>query len=241
VTNTVVPNLVNYSGVLTDVNGKPITGVAGVTFLLYKDAQRGAPLWMETQNVQGDKTGRYTVVLGSTTSHGLPSDVFVSGEARWLAVQEQGQEEQPRILLVAVPYALKAGDAETIGGLPPSAFMLAAPATNVSSAASTVGSGSGSDSVAPPPATITGSGTLNFLPIFTGAATIGNSAVFQSGTASNAKVGINTNTPATALDVKGGGTIRGPLALPATGTATATGGKPSQAENLIASSFNSGR
>lgn len=40
-------------------------------------------------------------------------------------MQIVGQEEQPRVLLVAVPYALKAGDAETIGGLPASAFVLA--------------------------------------------------------------------------------------------------------------------
>src|SRR3990170_1578308 len=34
-------------------------------------------------------------------------------------------EEQPRILLVSVPYALKAADAETLGGKPASAFVLA--------------------------------------------------------------------------------------------------------------------
>src|SRR5579864_476428 len=55
-----VPQLVNYSGVLTNVNGKPVTGIVGVTFLLYKDQQGGSPLWMETQNVQPDKSGHYT-------------------------------------------------------------------------------------------------------------------------------------------------------------------------------------
>jgi hypothetical protein len=49
--NAVVPPLVNFSGTLTDVNGKPLTGVVGVTFSLYKDQDGGAPLWMETQNV----------------------------------------------------------------------------------------------------------------------------------------------------------------------------------------------
>jgi hypothetical protein len=77
-TNVAVPPLVNFSGVLTDVNGKPLTGVVGVTFLLYKDSQVGAPLWMETQNVQPDKTGYYTVMLGSTSSQGLPADIFVA-------------------------------------------------------------------------------------------------------------------------------------------------------------------
>ena len=113
----VVPRLVNYSGVLTDVNGHPLTGVVGVTFTLYQDSEGGTPLWMEIQNVQPTKNGHYSVMLGSTTSTGLPQDVFVTGEARWLGVQAEGQAEQPRTLLVAVPYALKAGDAETIGGL----------------------------------------------------------------------------------------------------------------------------
>ncbi len=90
--STVVPKLVNYSGTLTDLNGKPLTSLAGVTLLLYKDSQGGAPLWMETQNVQPDRSGRYSVMLGTTTSQGLPEDVFVSGEARWLGVQVQGQE-----------------------------------------------------------------------------------------------------------------------------------------------------
>jgi hypothetical protein len=55
--------------------------ITGVTFLLYKDEQGGAPLWMETQKVQADKNGRYSV-MGSTRSEGLPTDVFVWGEAR---------------------------------------------------------------------------------------------------------------------------------------------------------------
>jgi len=83
-TNAVVPTLASFSGVLVDLDGKPLTGVTGVTFLLYKDEQGGAPLWMETQNVTPDKRGHYTVVLGSTTSQGLPTDLFASGEARWL-------------------------------------------------------------------------------------------------------------------------------------------------------------
>src|SRR5450755_4251251 len=122
-----VPHLVSYSGTLKDGKGKPVTGIAGVTFLLYRDAQGGAPVWMETQNVTPDSSGRYTAQLGATRNEGLPPETFMTGEARWLAVQAAGAPEQPRVLLVAVPYAMKAADAETIGGLPPSAFMLAVP------------------------------------------------------------------------------------------------------------------
>jgi hypothetical protein len=162
--NTVVPSMVNFSGVLTDANGKAMPGAVGAIFSLYKESQGGSPLWMETQNVQTDKAGHYTVALGSTRSQGLPADTFASGEARWLGVQVQGQAEQPRVLLMSVPYALKALDAETIGGMPASSFMLAPAAS------------SSPDRNGPlPAATITGSGTANFVPLFTGVTTIGNS------------------------------------------------------------------
>jgi hypothetical protein len=232
--NAVVPPLVNFSGTLTDVNGKPLTGVVGVTFYLYKDQEGGAPLWMETQNVKPDKSGHYGVMLGSASSSGLPSYIFVAGEARWLGVQVQGQAEQPRVLLLSVPYALKAADAETIGGLPPSAFILAAPNATAGTADATNSGSPGTPSPA-----IAGSGTTNFLSLWTNSTTLGNSVLFQSGTGSVAKVGINTTTPASTLDVKGGETIRGTLALPATGTATASKGFNSQPMDQSASAFNS--
>lgn len=126
-----IPRMIRFSGTAKDEAGKAVTGIVGVTFALYKDAQGGAPLWLETQNVQADANGRYTVMLGATQSSGLPLELFSSGEAHWLGTQVSGHAEQSRILLLSVPYALKAADAETIGGLPPSAFVLAAPSPTV--------------------------------------------------------------------------------------------------------------
>jgi hypothetical protein len=217
----VVPPLVSFNGVLTDGNGKPISGVAGVTFALYKDEQGGAPLWLETQNVYPDKTGHYTVLLGSTTSSGLSPDLFVAGEARWLGVQVQGQAEQPRVSLLSVPYALKAADAQTVGGLPASAFVLAAPPVNSVAQATTDGG-----SVATPAATpaassnvTTTGGTANTIPLFTTATNIQNSILTQTGT--------------TAINVGG------KLNLPALGTATSSAGFNSRPQTFVASVFNS--
>jgi N-acetylneuraminic acid mutarotase len=188
--SNVVPPLVKFSGVLTDGNSKPLTGTVGVTFSLYKDEQGGSPLWVETQNVQPDKSGHYSVMLGSTTSQGLPGDLFISGEAHWVGVQAQGQPEQPRVLLPSVPYALKAQDAQTIGGLPPSAFMLAAPSSRASTAVT-----AGSSPAA-------GSGTMNYIPIWTDSSgDLGNSVLYQT---SAGMVGIGTATPAATLDVSTG-------------------------------------
>jgi hypothetical protein len=53
-------------------------------------------LWLETQNVQADAKGNYTVQLGATKPDGLPLDLFSSGEARWLGVTINGGTEQPR-------------------------------------------------------------------------------------------------------------------------------------------------
>jgi Chaperone of endosialidase len=230
-----VPTLVKFSGTLSDADGKPLPGTSGVTFSLYADQQGGSPLWTETQNVQPDKSGHYTVLLGSATSQGLPTSLFASSEARWVGAQVQGQPEQPRVLLVSVPYALKAGDAQTIGGLPATAFVLAAPPNSGVSPVSSSVLAAGTNS---PPAS--GSGTANYLPLWTdNNGTLGNSALFQGGTAKAPKIGIGTTKPASALDVKGGSTIRGTLSLPATGTATTSVGKNSQPLDLAASAYNS--
>lgn len=220
--NAAVPPLVNFSGTLTDNNGKPLTSSVAVTFSIYSEQRGGTSLWMESQSVQPDRNGHYTVMLGSTSSTGLPANIFVEGEARWLGVQVQGEDsEQPRVLLVSAPYALKAGDAQTLGGLPASAFVLAAP---VSSAAVAGSSDAAANiaSAAPPPSTsdvTTTGGTVNTLPLFSTATNIQNSLITQTGTSAIS--------------------IGGKLGLFATGTATPSGGKDSQPQDFVASSYNS--
>lgn len=232
--DSVVPSLVKFSGTVSGNDGKPLTGTVGVTFLLYKEQTGGTPLWLETQNVQADQNGRYSVMLGAASAHGLPADVFAAGEARWLAVQPSGEAEQPRTMLISVPYALKALDAETVGGLPASAFMLAAPPV-ATGGASTAVSAAGSASPA-----VSGTGKTDYVPLWTNSTgALGNSVLFQSGTGTTAKIGINTTSPAATLDVNGAENVHGALNLMASGTATSSGGKNSQPFDLTASAFNS--
>jgi len=82
---------------------------------------------------------------------------------------------------------------------------------------------------------LAGTGTTNFIPIWTNSTTLGNSTLFQTG----GNVSIGSTSPASKLDVNGGALIRGVLQLPATGTATALKGFNSQPLDLAASSFNS--
>ncbi|ABF39196.1 hypothetical protein Acid345_0191 [Candidatus Koribacter versatilis Ellin345] len=118
-TNAVaVPRLIRFAGQL---QGPERT--VGISFTLHKGQKEAATLWTETQNVKLDAEGRYSVLLGSTKADGLPVELFASGEAQWLGVRVEGQAEQPRVLLVSVPYALKAAEAETLAGHSVSEFV----------------------------------------------------------------------------------------------------------------------
>jgi hypothetical protein len=112
------PPLIKFNGALGNAQG-----TVGVTFALYQNQTGGASLWLETQNVTLDVGGHYTVYLGASHAQGVPPELFAAGEARWLGVQPQGQAELPRILLAAVPYAMKALDTDTLGGIPASSYV----------------------------------------------------------------------------------------------------------------------
>src|SRR5215472_15586901 len=245
--STVVPRLIKFSGSLLDERGDAMKGPVGVTFALYAEQSGGAALWMETQNVDPDSNGNYTVLLGAASAKGIPEELFVSGDARWLGVQVEGRAEQPRVLLVSVPYALKAGDAETLGGMPPSAFAQAH--TSLAEQSSTAPSSSPLIPFSAPSATslnnstdpnvTTAGGKVNFVPKFDTVSDVKTSQIFDNGT----DVGIGfpvtpTPVPVAKLDINGSANVRGTLQLPATGTANATAkGFNSQPFDYLASVF----
>ena len=111
--------------------------------------------------------------------------------------------EQERVLLVSVPYALKAADADTLGGKPLSAFVLASsqttsPTTSSSSSRYGLAIG-GTGNIALPaadPVNVT-SGTANYLPKFADATNLTNSKIMDI----SGNIGIATATPESLLDV----------------------------------------
>ena len=209
---TAVPPMIPYSGTALDTRGNALTGEDVVTFLIYKSEQGGEPLFAETQTVIRDRSGQYKVQLGASLSNGIPIDLFASGEARWLEVQIAGEQPQPRVLLVSVPYALKAADAATLGGLPASAFALAGSnaVANMTSAGVTPDAAS--------TVTTTG-GTANKIAKFSGTNTIVNSILYDNGTS----VGIGTTTPTATLTVQGPMTVVGTSTMNGASPLTATG------------------
>jgi hypothetical protein len=261
-----VPRLIEFAGVVSP----PVTGAdqnestsktaqpttLPIVFSLYEVQAGGSPLWTETQSVELDSQSRYTVLLGAESASGLPLDLFTSAKALWLGVQSAGGE-QTRVLLVAVPYALKAADADTLGGKPASAYVTTeaavdAPATTAAAAAAATGlqalrqtvpvasagrqaADTGSASTSCSNITADGTATANFLAKFTAPCVVHQSAVFEN----SGNVGIGNSSPAGKLDVSGNTFIRGTLQLPATGTATGSTGYNSQPLDWLASAFNS--
>ena len=192
-----VPRVISVSGVFTPVDGHAPYAVEVVTLSIYAEPEGGLPVWQERQSVAVDNSGRFTVMAGATHVEGIPVSLFVTGQAQWMSLlfERAGEVEQPRVRITSVPYALKASDAETLGGLPASAYALASatPGGGEPRSADTmmVTAASSADLVLP--------GTTNFLAKYVNGGTdVGNSAVFEAGGA----VGIGTTAPFDALHIQ---------------------------------------
>jgi hypothetical protein len=196
-----VPKIVRFSGSFRPANGQPAQPVESVTLSVYSDQAGGTPLWQETQNVAVDGEGKYSVLMGATLNDGVPMDLLSAGEPRWMGAQfnRPGEAEQARVLMASVPYALKSVDAETLGGKPASAYLLASSGTSVTSNAVSSSTEMAAHGAAPPSTTVattttavkprTISGTQNYIPVFTDATNdLGNSVMQQA----NGSIGIGT-------------------------------------------------
>jgi len=225
-----LPPLIKFSGTINSAGAPQVSQTESrstpdqntapeavtVTFSLYEQREGGSPLWAESQSVQLDKQGRYTVFLGATQPEGLPLDLFIKRQAHWLGVQPTlpGASEQPRVLLVGVPYALKAADADTLGGKPVSAFVTTDAPTSSSSTSNATGASASparhdaaTGLTGQSPASIGGAGTKNAVPLWTSGTTLGNSLLFQAG----GNIGLGTTTPMHKFQVDFGNMlVRGP-------------------------------
>jgi len=190
------PRVVRQSGVVRDAQGQPQTGTTTLTFSLYADAEGGEPLWAEVQAVTLDSQGRYAVALGAGDPEGLPLALFTGGTARWLGVAVDGGAELPRVALLSVPYAFKAADTDTLGGLPASAYLLAEP--GASAGAGATGAAGTASILSGPIVGPLSAGTPNLVGKFVSPTDLGDSAIYEAG----GLVGVNTTTPLDFMHVK---------------------------------------
>jgi hypothetical protein len=194
------------SGTLT-ANGAPITGAVSVTFSLYDAHEGGTPLWSETQLLQVDGGGRYAAYLGAASA--LPQSAFAEERARWLGVEANGHA-QVRVMFVAVPYALRAVDADTLGGKPAAAFVHT----------DETGRAVRADGTAIASAAVEGTGVPNQLTKWADATTIGTSIITES--PAN-RLGIGTTDPSEGGLLQSKVTIRSPDTLTALAVANEAG------------------
>jgi hypothetical protein len=207
-----VPHLIKIAGVFHPADGQPVGQVETVTLSIYAEPEGGVPLWQETQTIVLDPQGRYTVLLGATQDGGIPATLFGGGTAQWLGTvfERSGEVEGPRVRLASVPYALKAQDAETLGGRPAADYALTPTAKdhggNTTGGAKEAAKGDGSS---PATVAVVLPGVVNFLAKYANGTDVGPSGVYETGAGT---VGIGTQTPADFLHVRftnTGGTATG--------------------------------
>jgi hypothetical protein len=189
------PTLIPVSGQLTTSTGQPRTGSAVLVLSLYDARDDAAPRWIEHQVVTLDSNGRYDVQFGSTFDGGIPPDVFTNAPTvRWLGVGIENEAEQPRVMLVSVPFAARAANADALSGKPATDFVLSANlADQVRTALRSDPSTEGDDP-------IFAANTVDFLQKATGVgAGITDSIIIEVA----GKIGVGTTTPGKTFHVAG--------------------------------------
>ena len=118
-----VPSAFNYQGVLRGGSGELLAaGTYNVSFRLYTAATGGSAVWGRSYAVLLDTNGLFNVELtdaaGSVVVTGAVLTAAVSSNATlYLGLTVSGSTEiAPRQQLLAVPYALLAGDAKNASG-----------------------------------------------------------------------------------------------------------------------------
>ncbi len=193
--------LLRTEGRAVDAEGVPLAGTVGVTFAIYSEATGGAPLWQETQVVHATTDGRFRALLGVASESGVPVEILAGGQPRWLGVlvHSPGVQEQPRLRLVSVPFAVEAANAESLGGVPASAYVrkeqLAAAAQQAMNAAGDayINRDAVSTAVKGVAAVSASNAVANYIPVFSDS--LGDLATSSLYMAGSGYFGVNTSNP----------------------------------------------
>lgn len=115
-----VPHLINYQGRLTDSSGTPLNGSYDLTFRIYDAETAGSLLWEEIQAGVVMQKGIFSILLGSVTNLNLAFD-----KPYFLEIKVGTEVMSPRQRIASAGYAIRAEEAEKLGGKQSSDYALA--------------------------------------------------------------------------------------------------------------------
>ncbi len=102
-----IPNLLNIQGKLTDINDEPKTGEFAFIFGIYNISAGGTPLWSETKELNITNAGYFSTLLGSTTALNLTFD-----QQYYLEINADGQTLLPRYTIGSTAYAFSSNNTQ---------------------------------------------------------------------------------------------------------------------------------
>jgi hypothetical protein len=109
-----VPFLINYQGLLTDINGNVVSGSKTVSISIHDAATDGAQLYAETIGSVTVQNGVYSFQFGAGPNF---ATALATGSQHWLQVTLDGIAQTPRERLVSVPFAMRARVADAAIGV----------------------------------------------------------------------------------------------------------------------------
>jgi hypothetical protein len=117
-----VPSSITFTARILD-GGDPLDGSHAMIFRLYDVETGGTPRWVENHEAVSLDDGLAVVTLGAEAP--LTATVL-DGDPLWVEVVLDGDAMSPRLPLRSIPYAVRTGDADRLGGQTAAAFAPAA-------------------------------------------------------------------------------------------------------------------
>ncbi len=203
--NAQAPQRFNYQGVARSTTGAPLASVPiGLRLTIHDGSTTGTVVYQETHTATTNAFGLYNVsVGGGTVTSGMFASIGWGSGSKYLEVEidPAGGSSYSSVgsnQLLSVPYAMySATSALATSGVTAGTYGSATQVPQI--AIDVYGRVTSASNVSITSGGLTGSGTTNYLPKFTGATTVGNSQIFDNATS----VGIGTTIPSAKLHVNG--------------------------------------
>jgi len=125
-----IPHLINYQGRLTDKDGAPLNGSYELTFRIYDAESAGNLLWQATHTGIVIQKGIFSILLGSANDSGYDFAALAFDKPYFLEIKVGSEVMSPRQRIASSAYAIRAEEAEKLGGKQPNDYALAADITS---------------------------------------------------------------------------------------------------------------